>query len=227
MVDYSFVSNTPLFRGINEQETVSMLNCLGGKIVSYPKEMYVYHTGDHIRAMGLILSGSVNIEKVDVWGNCNIIENIDRGQVFAETYACAPTEPLTVNVVAAESCEILFLDIKKVLQTCPSACDFHSRLVRNLLTVMAGKNLALTRKMNHITPKSIRARLLSYFSYEAIKQGKYTFTIPFNRQQLADYLSVERSALSNELSKMRSDGLLEFQKNTFTLKCGSALEGKI
>ena len=226
MINYNFIAATPLFRGMTEQETASMLNCLGGKTEVYQKEEYIYHTGDHVRAMGLILSGSVHIEKVDVWGNCNIIENIGTGQVFAETYACAPTEPLMVNVVAAEACEVLFLDVKKALQTCPSVCDFHSRLIRNLLVVMAGKNLALTRKMNHITPKSIRARLLSYFSYEAIKQGKYTFTIPFNRQQLADYLSVERSALSNELSKMRNDGLLEYNKNIFTLKCGSGLEDK-
>lgn len=217
-MDYDFISKTAIFRGVTGSETEAMLQCLHAYSKTYGKDETVYRTGDHIDSMGLILWGSVNIEQGDVWGRISIIDNIGRGQVFAETYACMPGEPLMVDVIAAEETEILFLNAERVLTTCPSSCTFHSRLIRNLLAVMAGKNLNLTRKIGHITPRSIRERLLSYLSLQAIRQGRYRFEIPFNRQQLADYLCVDRSAMSNELSKMRREGLLEFEKNRFCLK---------
>ena len=122
-----------------------------------------------------------------------------------------------VNVVAAEAAQILFLNVSRVLQVCPNACGHHNTLIRNLLALSAQKNLNLSRKIFHTSPKTIRGRLLSYLSYQSMRSGSSSFTIPFNRQQLADYLNVDRSALSNELSKMKTEGLLEFQRNHFVL----------
>ena len=167
--------------------------------------------------MGILLSGSVSIENDDVWGNKSILDKIGPGQVFAETYACVPDEPLMISIVATEPTEILFLDMSRVLNICSNACGFHNQLIRNLLSVSLQKNLSLSRRIFHTSSKSIRGRLLSYLSFQATQQGSYDFQIPFSRQQLADYLSVDRSALSNELGKMQKEGLLRVERNHFTL----------
>ena len=165
--------------------------------------------------IGVVLSGRVIIEMGDVWGNNSVLSSIGPGGVFAEAYACVPGEPLMVNVTAAEDTQALLLNIRRALEPCANVCPRHVRLVRNLLTLCSEKNLQLSRRVLHTGPKSIRKRLLSYFS-ECIKRtGSYSFDIPYNRQQLADYLSVERSALSNELSLMRRDGLIRYEKNHF------------
>ena len=165
----------------------------------------------------MVLSGRVIIEMGDVWGNNSVLSSVGAGGIFAEAYACVPGEPLMVNVTAAEDTEVLLLHIGQVLEPCAKVCPRHLRLLRNLLTLSAGKNLQLSRRVLHTSPKSIRKRLLSYFS-ECIKRtGSYEFDIPYNRQQLADYLSVERSALSNELSLMQRDGLSGMRKTILML----------
>lgn len=217
-MNYKFISESKIFQNISEQEIEHIFKCLQIKQTKYNKQDIILHTGTPIDSMGFILSGSVIIEQTDIWGNQTIFDHIPSGQIFAETYACVPDELLMVNVVAAEETEILFLKTERILKTCSSSCKFHSRLIHNLLSVMAAKNLTLTRKMSHITSKTIRGRLLSYLSFQALKQKTYTFEIPFNRQQLADYLCVDRSAMSHELSKMQKEGLLSFDKNKFHLK---------
>lgn len=213
-----FLSNTLLFRGIAPDEICSMLDCLRAETMSYARGSVIYHAGDVINTLGLVLSGSVSIENDDVWGNKSILDHVRPGQVFAETYACVPGAPLMINVVAAEASDILFLDVGRILHTCSNACGFHAKLIRNLLSIASEKNLALSRRIFHTSSKSIRGRLLSYLSHQATQHGSRDFQIPFNRQQLADYLSVDRSAMSNELCKMRDEGLLSFQKNRFTLQ---------
>lgn len=220
-MDFSLLTNAALFEGASEHEIKDMLTCLGAYTGTYQKGELIYHAGKTVTDLGLVLSGGIYIENNDIWGNRNILEHIGPGQVFAETYACTAGEPLIVDVAAAEDAEILFLNVGKILKTCKSACTHHSRLIRNLLTAMAQKNLNLSRHIFHTSAKSIRGRLLSYLSYEAVRQGNCKITIPFNRQQLADYLGVDRSALSNELGKMRREGLLDFYKNTFHLKSQS------
>lgn len=217
-MDAQFISETELFEGCSARETEEMLKCLGAQKKTFSKEAMIYHTGEKIQRMGLLLSGGINIVRNDAWGNQNIIGHIAPGEVFAETYACISGEPLLADVIAVKASEVLFLDVWKVMSTCSSSCSHHQRLIHNLVVIMASKNLHLTQKINHITPKTIRERLLSYLSQEAVRQGKESFEIPFNRQQMADYLSVERSALSAELSKMQKDGLLIYRKNHFTLK---------
>ena len=217
-MDVACLAQTPLFHGSTPEEVASMLACLGAVQRAYQKGAVIYCAGDTVQSMGLILSGSVHIESGDVWGNRSILDQAGPGQVFAETYACLPDEPLMVSVTAAADTQVLFLQTSRVLQTCTSACAHHARLIRNLLAISAQKNLILSRRIFHTSPKTIRGRLLSYLSFQSLRQGSRSFTIPFNRQQLADYLSVDRSALSNELGNMQREGLIAFHKNSFELK---------
>ena len=224
-MDHLFLSKTVLFRGASPEEIKTMLDCLSAQTQTYQRGGIVYHAGDVVTSLGLVLSGSVSIENDDVWGNKSILDRVGPGQVFAETYACVPGEPLLISVVAAETTEILFLDMSRVLHICSNACGFHSKLIRNLLAIASQKNLSLSRRIFPTSSKSIRGRLLSYLSFQAAQHGSRDFEIPFNRQQLADYLSVDRSAMSNELSKMQRDGLLRVNRNHFTLTGAEAHEG--
>ena len=209
------LANTLLFRGMNPSDIDEMLGCLLAKECTYKKGEILFPEGSPTEQIGVVLIGRVIIELGDVWGNNSVLSSIGPGGIFAETYACIPDEPLMVNVTAAEDTEALLLNIRRVLEPCSKVCPYHVRLVRNLLALCAGKNLQLSRRVLHTGPKSIRKRLFSYFS-ECIKRtGSYSFDIPYNRQQLADYLSVERSALSNELSLMQRDGLIRYEKNHF------------
>ena len=218
IVNYPFLTNTALFRGMGPEEADAMLGCLGSYEKSYEKGDVIFRVGERVESMGMVLSGSVQIEIDDLWGNKTIFGHVDAGRLFAETYASRPGEPLMVNVVACERSDILFLNAAKLLTICPNACAHHNKLMRNLLRILAEMNLALSRRSLHTASRSIRGRLLSYLSHQAKQNGSYRFTIPFNRQQLADYLGVGRSAMSNELSKMQSEGLLLFEKNRFILQ---------
>lgn len=217
MNNYFFLTQTVLFQGSTIEEIQMILKCLRAEKKRFAKREIIYHAGDRVQFMGVVLSGSVYVENDDLWGNKSVLDHIEPGAVFGETYACISKEPLMVSVVAAETTEILFLNMNRLLQTCSNVCEYHNRLIRNLLMIFAQKNLNLSRRIFHTSSKSIRGRLLSYLSFQATYQGSYEFTIPYNRQQLADYLSVDRSALSNELSKMKRDGLLEVKRNYFHL----------
>ena len=211
------IKNSALFQGIAKEDILTMSDCLGAFVKSVPRDAFVCYAGQKIEEMGLVLSGSVRMEENDVWGNRNIIGRAGPGEVFAETYACIGKEPLMVDVIAAQPSEILFLKAQRVLTACPAGCRCHSRLIQNMAIVLAEKNLGLTRKIRLITPKSLRERVLAYLSQEARRQGREKIEIPFNRQQMADFLNVDRSALSGELSKMQKEGLIEYDKNHFIL----------
>ena len=214
---YSIPENCALFRGIRPDDLEPALICLQAYTRVYPRGDAVLRAGDTVRTLGVVLSGSVSVEYRDVWGNNSLLAQIGPGQIFAETYACLPDEPAIVDVAAAEPAEILFVNTERLLHPCTTGCASHLQLLTNLLSISAHKNLLLSRRISHTTPKTIRGRLRAYLSFEALRQGETSFDISFNRQQLADYLSVDRSALSNELSKMRAEGLLDFRKNHFTL----------
>ncbi|MBS6396431.1 MAG: Crp/Fnr family transcriptional regulator [Clostridiales bacterium] len=210
-----------LFQEISEKDREIMLSCLDAKKKNYVKGSVVCHRGDVLPYMGMVLTGLVHMVKDDVWGERTIIGMASAGKIFGETYACIPEKRLEVDVIAAEDTEVLFLDIRRVLKTCSSACEFHTKLIRNLLSVMAEKNLMLTQKMEHMSKKNTREKLLSYLSMEAHRAESMEFQIPFNRQQMADYLAVDRSAMSRELCRMQEEGLLEFKKNRFRLYGGT------
>lgn len=209
--------NSQLFEGISDEEIREMITCMGAKSIEYEKGSYILHAGDIVDALGLILSGDVLIIQEDFWGNRNIMSSMGQGQCFAETFACASGTVLNVSVVAESSCTIMFLNVKQILTTCPSNFALHGRLIRNLLSDLAVKNLRFNEKLTHLGQRTTRAKLLSYLSAEAQQHNSFEFDIPFSRQQLADYLFVDRSGLSLELCKMRDEGLLEFKRNHFIL----------
>jgi CRP-like cAMP-binding protein len=213
----SVLKTSPLFYGMEEQEIETMLGCFSAEWRAFAKNDFLLRVGDEVDSLGLVLSGSVHIIQEDFWGNRNIIAEIGTGQVFAESYACTQGATLGVSVVAAEETAALFLNIRSVMTTCASSCAFHARLIRNLLSALAEKNLRMNEKLSHMTKRSTREKLLSYLSLESQRRGSAAFDIPFNRQQLADYLSVERSAMSSELGRLRDEGVLSFDKNHFHL----------
>lgn len=215
-MNLSLLTGSPLFAGCSEAEIKEMLTCLNAQKKTYPKDMVILHAGETVRCIGLVCSGSVHIENDDLWGNKSILDCIQPSQIFAETYACAGA-PLMVSAVAAAPSEILLLDVGRMLHTCPNTCGCHARLIENLLAISARKNLTLSRRMFHTSAKSIRGRLISYLSWQAQQKGSCEFDIPFNRQQLADYLSVDRSALSAEIGKMQREGLLVASRSHFRL----------
>ena len=167
--------------------------------------------------MGMVLQGSVTIESNDVWGNRTILSHVGPGQLFAETYALLNREPLLVDVVANENSRILFLNIHDLKKMAAAANPWALKLLTNLLTVTAHKNLVLSDRSFHTAPKTIRGKVLSYLNSVALKKGSRNFDIPFDRQQLADYLNIDRTALSKELGKMKSEGLISFEKNHFEI----------
>jgi len=207
----------PLFAGIGESELLTLLDCLSAIERNYDKNNFVFMTDGIVTLIGIVLSGSVHVIREDFWGSRTILARIEPGELFGEAFSCAETEKLPVSVLAAEASDILLIDYRKIITTCSSACTFHTGLIKNMLRILAKKNVMLTQKMEFITQRTTRDKLLAYLSAQARQAGNNTFEIPFNRQELAEYLSVDRSALSNELSKMRDDGILTFRRNHFTL----------
>ena len=215
----SVIRSSTLFSGISEQELTAMLACLGTKASRFPKDALLLRAGDTAESIGLVLSGSVLVEQEDVWGNRNILSKAGPGQTFAAAYACAPGSVLKVSVAAETPATVLFLNVKRVLTMCPSACARHSRIIRNLLGELAEKNLRFGEKLTHMGQRTTRAKIMSYLSAEAQRLGTCEFDIPFSRQQLADYLGVERSGLSLELGRMKKRGLWSRRKNNCSTSC--------
>ena len=211
------LKRTKLFSGVSEKEISAMLNCLQAKFVSYKKGEYVFRQGEHVNHISVLTEGKLLVQSDDFWGNRSIINVIGIGEMFGEAYASPESEAIPNDVIAEEDSSVIFFDIHKILTVCPSACKFHSIVIQNLFFAISDKNRKLVQKMGHMSKRTTRAKLISYLSDEARRQSKNTFTIPFNRQQLADFLSVDRSAMSNELCKMRDEGLISFNKNQFTL----------
>ena len=201
------LSDFSLFAGLSK-ESLSWLEANAARLRRYEKGAVVLHAGDVTRQLGLVRSGCVHIESNDFWGNRSILGSVEAGGAFGETYALGGI-PMMVDAVCAEPGEVWLLDMPP---------EGSRRLTENLLRLCAQKNLALSERIFCTASKTIRGRLLTYLSAQSVRAGAKTFRIPFDRQQLADYLSVERTALSKELGKMRDDGLLDWHKNVFTLK---------
>ncbi len=206
-----------LFKGIEETELLPLLSCLCAKSVHYEKGQAVFSSGETIERFGIVLSGQVQIVQDDYYGNRSILANIGTGNLFGESFACAEIKTLPVSVIATAESELLFIDCHRLAVPCAKACGFHGRLIQNMLNIVSMKNIALTQKIEFTSKRTTREKLLAYLSAEAKKAGNSHFCIPFNRQELADYLSVERSAMSSELSKLKGDGVLNFHKNQFEL----------
>lgn len=206
-----------LFETIKETDLAAMLSCLSGRMEIYKKSSVILLAGSAVSAVGIVLSGSVQIIKEDYLGNKNILAELSPSEIFAETFACAGTKQSPVTVVSATGCEVLWLETRKMITACPSACSFHTALISNMLRLIANKNLMLSQKIEFISMRTIREKLLAYFTMQVQKADSRSFAIPFSRQELADFLCADRSALSRELCKMRDDGLLQFHGNKFEM----------
>lgn len=212
------LKETKLFSGVGEEDISAMLACLGAKLSVYRKGETVLWQGEILDDIPVLVKGKLLIQKDDYWGNRSILGNIDAGEMFGEAYAAPGSGPLLNDVVAVEDSAVLFFDVNRIMTTCSSACRFHTLVVQNLIFALSEKNRKLVQKLGHMSKRTTREKLISYLSEEAKKQNSSRFEIPFNRQQLADFLSVDRSAMSNELGKMRNEGLIAFHKNHFELK---------
>lgn len=212
------LEKSSLFYGIDSADIQVMLGCLGASTKSYKKGEYILKSGENTSNITLLLSGKLHIQKDDYWGNRSIISVVQPGDMFGEAYIASNSGALMNDVVAIEASTVMFLDIHKILTLCSSACKFHALTVQNLFFTIAEKNRTLVTKLGILSKRTTREKLISYLSEQAKLSNNSTFKIPFNRQQLADFLSVDRSAMSNELCKMRDAGMLEFNKSKFTLK---------
>lgn len=207
----------PLFENIGDTEMAAMLTCIGARVIQCAKNESIFVEGDPADKVGVVLSGGAQIVKEDFYGNRSIVASIAPGQLFGETFACAGVDRLPVSVVCTEKSEIMLVDCRRITSTCSNACAFHGRMILNLLRVVAEKNLVFNRKIEIISKRTTREKLMTYLLDHAKRCGSNEFTIPFDRQQLADYLSVERSALSAEISRMSKEGVLETNRSWFRL----------
>ena len=211
------LNQVSLFQQMKMEEIEKILSCLSFHIQTYKKNEIIIFAGSVTNELGVVLTGNALIVKEDFWGNRAVISEVPPAAIFGEMYACNPNDPYEVSVIANEDCTILYLSIDKIITTCPLACSFHKTLIQNLIQDMSRKNRKLMKKVEHMSKHTTREKILSYLSTISNSCDASSFTIPFNRQELADYLSVDRSALSNELSKLKEEGILDYQKNKFIL----------
>ncbi len=214
---FEILKKCPLFCEITREELFRLLNCLGAKIKFFDKKYTIMHEGEPAKYIGIVLSGSVNIVRIDYYGNRSILENADPSETFGESFACAGAKSLSVSVIANEPSEIMLIDCNRILHSCPNHCGFHEKLIFNLMKNIAEKSILFHRKLEILSKRTTEEKLLTYLMFQAQKAGSNSFDIPFDRQELADYLEVDRSGLSSEISKLRKKGILVSRKNHFEL----------
>ncbi len=215
---FGILKRCDLFAGIAEADLGGMLACLGADTVTVRKGNAVFSEGEPARYVGIVLEGTVQIVQDDYYGNRSILAQAGPGELIGETFACAGVSSLPVSVIACEDSTILRIDCCRITRSCSSACEFHNRLILNLLQVVAAKNLSFHKKLEITSQRTTREKLMAYLLWQAKEHHSSAFTIPFDRQGLADYLGVERSAMSAELSKLRKDGIIDFDRSHFTIK---------
>ncbi|MDD3336953.1 MAG: Crp/Fnr family transcriptional regulator [Eubacteriales bacterium] len=213
---FEVLRKCPLFDGIADDHLTSMLACLGAKTKRFQKDQVIFAEGEEAKYIGVVLSGAAQIVRMDYYGTRTILANIEPSQIFGESFACACVKALPIDAIAAADTEIALLDALRMTQTCNNACSFHNQLIYNFLKVVATKNLLFHQKIEITSKRSTREKLMTYLLMYAKKEGD-SFTIPFDRQELADYLEVERSGLSAEISKLRNEKVLWCKRNQFRL----------
>ena len=214
---FDILRECPLFDRIGDESLKEMLGCLNAKERSYKKGDVVFAEGDKAKYLGIVLEGSVQLVRVDYYGNRSILANIEPPQLFGEAFACAGLKSLPVDAVAAADTKILLLDAQRIARPCGNSCPCHGQTILNLLHIVAKKNLVLHQKIEITSKRSTREKLMTYLLLQAKNAKSHTFTVPYDRQELADYLEVDRSGLSAEISKLRNEKVLECRRSTFTL----------
>jgi CRP-like cAMP-binding protein len=217
-ISFENLLHCPLFHGIEKSDLFSMIKCLDGKTVPISKGSPIFMDGAPARFVGVVLSGTVQVVREDYYGNRSILNILQPGELFAEAFSFAGLETMPVSVIAIKDSTVLLLDCKRVLTSCSNSCHFHSLLLKNLLQEMAQKNLALSQKIRYMSQKTTKEKLMSYLLDQAKQHRSSEFTIPFDRQALADYLGVERSAMSAEISKLKRSGHIDTKGAWFCLK---------
>ena len=211
------LKKTKLFSGVDTEDISSMFSCLGASLRFYKKGEFVLRQGERLSEIMVLVEGNLHIQSDDYWGNRSILGEICAGEMFGEAYAAPESGALLNDVAAVTDSAVVCFDVKRILTSCSSACRFHTIVVQNLFFAISEKNRKLVQKLGLLSKRTTREKLISYLSEQAKMQNSASFSIPFNRQQLADFLSVDRSAMSNELCKMRDEGLIRFEKNRFVL----------
>lgn len=214
---FDILRKCPLFDSIEDENLIGMLGCLGAKVEFFDKKYTIMAEGSPAKYLGIVLSGSAQISQVDFNGNRSIHSNIEPSEVFGEAFACAEIKELPISVIANDSCEIMLIDCNRILHTCSNNCSFHRQLIFNLMKNLATKNVQFYQKIEITGKRSTREKLMTYLVFQAKKNNNNKFEIPFDRQELADYLEVDRSGLSAEISKLRKEGILNSHKNYFEL----------
>lgn len=207
----------PLFSGIKKEDMGAMLSCTGYHISTYSKGQVIALENEHIRHVGIVLSGAVDMVKEDLWGNKALLARIGKEELFGESFACCEDNQSLVTFSAPEDTRVLFIPFHRIMHTCSMACEFHHRLVENMVRIIAGKNRELMRKVEVVSRKTLREKILAYLSHQSQRAENRYFAIPLSRQELAEYLCADRTALSRELASMKNDGLIDFDKNMFRI----------
>ncbi|CUH97232.1 hypothetical protein P22_3359 [Propionispora sp. 2/2-37] len=213
----SAICGLPLFAGIQEEDFEVMLGCIGSYVKTYNKGEFISFSSEPMKCVGIVLDGTVHMIKEDLWGNKTILVFIKKTELFGETFVCGNRNASTVTFFAAANARILFLPFDQVMHSCSKACIFHQFLIENMVRLIANKNIQLMEKLEVISKKTLREKIMTYLSLQAQLSNCKYFELPIGRLELADYLCADRSALTRELCKMKEDGLLDFEKNTFRL----------
>lgn len=208
---------SPLFDGIHIEDWKTMFSCIGYHISTFRKGDIVAFEGEEIKHIGILLSGAVDMVKEDIWGNKTMLVRMRKSEMFGETFACGEDNLSVVTFVVSEDAKILFIPFDRVMHSCTMSCVFHHQLIENMVRVIANKNRDLMRKVEVVSKRTIREKLLCYLSIQAQLQASLYFEIPLGRVELAEYLCVDRSALTRELVKMKDDGLIDYDKNCFRI----------
>jgi len=212
---FDIAKDSPLFQGIAFCDFEPLLQCLSAGTATYKKDEMILLSGDPVNFVGLILSGSIKILREDADGNSTILTKLSVSEIFGEVFAFAELCHSPVTVAAAEETEIVFIDGNKIITSCGNACPFHAKLIKNMLQMFAYKNLILNQKIEILSKRRTRDKLLCFFDQQ--RGAANRFTLPFNREEMAAYLCVDRSAMSHELCKMRDDRLIRFHRNEFEM----------
>ena len=187
------------------------------KVLEIKKNQFVFQEGDPADKIGIVLEGSVQLVREDYYGNRSIVARIEPSGIIGESFAFSNNATFPVSVVAAEDCRVMLIDSRRIAVTCSNACAFHNRMIFNMLKIIANKNLVLNQKIEITSKRTTREKLMTYLTTQAKAHNSDSFIIPYDRQALADYLEVERSAMSAEISKLRRDGIIDCQKSHFRL----------
>lgn len=210
-------TDMPLFRNMSALDIDAALQCVGAFVKEYKKEEFIFLEEDKVQCVGCVLNGSVQMIREDIWGNKTVLITIREKELFGESFACGGDGKASVSFVAREETTVLFLPFDRVMHTCSGACTHHQKLLKNIVSVMAEKNAMLIARIDILSKKSLREKIVAYLLGVASYRNAKYFTVPMGRLQLAEYLNADRSALTRELNLMKEEGLIDFEKNTFRI----------